>query len=120
MAAWEEHCRDCERLLGDRCEAVNGWMDELSKKFGPLHRFARHHWGGVQEVGKQYGVLGRKAAAIHILKDCGWVPQDRDWKDDQRVDSLGMLVGGRFNGFWDPWQFDETAKKLLERMEHCD
>jgi hypothetical protein len=95
-------------------------MDELSKKFGPLHRFARHHWGGVQEVGKQYGVLGRKAAAIHILKDCGWVPQDRDWKDDQRVDSLGMLVGGRFNGFWDPWQFDETAKKLLERMEHCD
>jgi hypothetical protein len=34
MAAWEEHCRDCDRLLGNRCEAVNGWMDDLFKKFG--------------------------------------------------------------------------------------
>lgn len=123
MAAWEEHCRDCERLLGNRCEEVNRWLDELMKKFGGLHRFARHHWRGIDEAAALLGgdrVLVRKAAAIHILKDCGWVPRSVDWKDGQKVDSLGILVGGGFNGYWDPMQFDVAAKKLLSNMEPCD
>lgn len=120
MAAFEEHCRDCERLLGDRCEAVNRWMDECFKQFGPLHRFARHHWRGVREASEQFGgVLAWQAAAIHILKDCGFVPKARDWAE-QKVDSLGMLPDGKFNGFWDPWEFDAAAKKLLKNMEGCD
>jgi hypothetical protein len=80
-----------------------------------LHRFARHHWRGVEEAGQKFGPLGRTTAAIHILKDCGFVPKDRDWKE-QKVDSLGMLVGAGFNGYWDPWQYDAAAKSLLEKM----
>jgi hypothetical protein len=34
---------------------------------------------------------------------------------DQEVDSLGMIPGGRFNGFWDPWEFDRAARALLEK-----
>jgi hypothetical protein len=115
MAAWEEHCRDCERLVGSRCEDVNSWMDDLFKQYHGLHRFARHHWRGVEEAGQLFGEIGRKAAVVHILKDCGFVPKDRDWKE-QKVDSLGMMVGGIFNGYWDPWKFDAVAKRLLKEM----
>ena len=90
MASFDEHCRDCERLLGDRCEEVNHWLDAGFKRFGPLHRFWRHHWRGVDEVEKLFGaLLGRKAAIVHILKDCGHVPSARDW-EEQKVDSLGI------------------------------
>lgn len=113
MAHFDEHCRDCERLIGDRCEPVNRWMDELFRKFGPLHRFARHHWRGVDEAGKLFGPNGRRAAIVHILKDCGHIPTDREWKE-QRVDSLGFKVKGSFNGFWDPKEFREKAKELID------
>jgi hypothetical protein len=126
MAAFEEHCRDCERIIGNRCEQVNHWLDEKFCQFGPLHRFARHHWRGVDEAGKQWGELGRKAAIIHILKDCGWVPSARDW-EEKRVDSLGFkvtrpygleptaeLVCGTFNGYWDPKEFVVKAKELID------
>lgn len=114
MAAREEHNRDCERLLGEPCDNVNKWMDELARKFGPLHRFARHHTRGVREAEIIYGPWGRKAALVHILKDCGHIPTARMWAD-QEVDSLGMIPGGRFNGFWDPWEFDRAARALLEK-----
>jgi hypothetical protein len=29
MAHFNDHCRDCERMLGDKHENVNHWMDEL-------------------------------------------------------------------------------------------
>jgi hypothetical protein len=124
MASFEEHCRDCERLIGNRCEPVHHWLDEKYKQFGPMHRFARHHWRGVDEAGRLYGDLGRKAAIIHILKDCGHIPTDRDWKE-QKVDSLGFKVSRpygtepmaelvcTFNGFWDAKEFTEAAKALL-------
>ena len=108
MASFDEHCRDCERLLGDRCEEVNHWLDAGFKRFGPLHRFWRHHWRGVDEAEKLFGALGRKAAIVHILKDCGQVPKARQWAE-QEVDSLGMKPGGKFNGYWEPEQFDRAA-----------
>lgn len=110
MAKIEEHCRDCEILLGDKCEEVNRWIDEEFRRFGPFHRFRRHHTRGVMEAEKLFGELGRKAATIHILKDCGHIPTARDWEEG-RVDSLGMLE--YFNGFWDPKEFLEEAKKLI-------
>jgi hypothetical protein len=126
MASFEEHCRDCERILGNRCEPVNRWLDEKFRQFGPLHRFSRHHWRGVDEAGKLWGEIGRKAAIIHILKDCGWVPTARDW-EEQRVDSLGFkidkrygteptaeLICGSFNGYWDPKEFVAKAKELID------
>jgi hypothetical protein len=113
MAHFSEHCRDCERILGNRCENVNHWMDAEFVRFGPLHRFSRHHSQGVEEAGELFGPLGRKAAMIHILKDCGWIPRTSDWADGQTVDSLGIKVGSRFNGYWDSFEFEEAAKKLV-------
>lgn len=114
MAQFEEHCKDCLRLLGNRCEEVNHWMDGLFWKLGPMHRCGRHHTRGVKEAGELFGELGRKAALVHILKDCGHIPTARQWEIGQEIDTLGILVNSRFNGFWDPQQFDRAARKLLE------
>ena len=112
MAHFDEHCQDCEYLLGDRCDAVNQWLDAKFKEFGPFHRFARHHWRGVDEAEKLFGVLGRKAAIVHILKDCGQVPKARDW-EEKKVDSLGIDPGGWFGGYWDAEHFERVARRLL-------
>lgn len=117
MAHFNDHCRDCMDLLGDRCENVNRWMDAEFKRFGPLHRFARHHTSGIAEAEELFGVLGRRAALVHILRDCGHIPTPRQWKE-QIVDSLGMLPTARFNGYWDPHQFTEAATKMLNEEPH--
>jgi hypothetical protein len=128
LASFDEHCRDCERILGDRCEEVNHWLDAGFKRFGPLHRFWRHHSRGVDEAEKLFGVLGRKAAIVHIMKDCGHVPSTRDW-EEQRVDSLGISLkvskgellitsSGSFAGFWNAEKFDTAARKALDSDGH--
>lgn len=116
MPSFEEHCRDCERLLGDRCEAVNRWMDAMFRRFGQDHRFVRHHWRGVDQATSLFGPLGRKAAIVHILKDCGFVPKDRDWKEG-KVDRYGMDRTRVFNGYWDPAMFVRAARQLLDEDE---
>jgi len=116
MASFEEHCQDCERLLGDRHEKVNMWMDAMFNRFGPLHRFVRHHTRGVREARGLFGFEGGQAATIHILKDCGYIPTPRDW-DERAVDSLGIRLDGPFHGHWDPQRFDAEAKKYLARYE---
>ena len=112
MASFEEHCRDCERLLGDRCERVNRWLDAKFAEHRQRHRFVRHHWNGVQEAEALFGALGRKAAIVHILKDCGLVPTKHDWEEG-KVDALGMDPNKVFNGYWDPIQFVVAARELL-------
>jgi hypothetical protein len=114
MAARDEHNRDCEQLLGQACDEVNAWMDAEAKRFGPLHRFSRHHTGGVREAEEKFGPVGCQAALIHILKDCGHIPTMNMWKY-QEVDSMGRIPGGRFNGVWDPGEFDHAAKALIEK-----
>lgn len=122
MASFKEHCRDCERLLGDPCEAVNRWMDEMHSKFGPLHRHVRHHTRGIEEAERKFGLLGKKAAMVHILKDCGRIPKPRDYKHNEAnlvLLSLGTTylgMAGNFNGYWDPFKFDTAARKLLETV----
>jgi hypothetical protein len=112
MASFEEHCRDCERLLDDRCEPVNRWLDAMFRQYRDQHRFVRHHWRGVKEAEALFGTLGRKAAIVHILKDCGFVPKDRDWKEG-RVDRYGMDRTEVFVGYWDPVAFVAAARQLL-------
>ena len=116
MASFEEHCQDCERLLGKPYEKVNKWMDELYARFGPLHRFWRHHTRGVREARGIFGFEGGQAATIHILKDCGSIPTPRDW-EEHAVDSLGINIHSTFKGYWDPARFDCEAKKYLARYE---
>jgi len=81
MPSFEKHCEDCERELGDRCEEVNRWMDELFASMGPKHRIVRHHEGGVKEAEKLFGAIGKKAAEIHIKADCsGRIPTELEAK----------------------------------------
>jgi hypothetical protein len=79
MATFDEHCQDCERLLGNRHEAVNKWLDELFRFRGPGHRRFRHHREGVLEVEQLFGTDGAKAAVVHLVRDCGRVPDKMDY-----------------------------------------
>lgn len=112
MAAFKEHCDDCEHFLGDRCVDVNRWLDAEFKKYGPLHRFSRHHNLGIDEAGKLFGEIGRKAAIVHILKDCGHIPTEQEWRD-QKVDSLGIDFNTNFNGHWQPELFANAVRAAL-------
>ena len=119
MAHFDEHCRDCERILGVRLEEVNRWVDAAFKKFGPRHRFNRHHWEGIRKAEELFGLEGRKAAMIHILKDCGHIPHAKDYETGT-VDVLGMAQGDGevFGGYWDAKQFTETAKLYIENDDN--
>lgn len=111
MAHYNEHCNDCLRILGDKCEEVNRWMDELFKAAGPRHRYVRHHWEGVDKAEELFGPLGRAAAIVHIMKDCGHIPHADDYQDGT-VDVLGMAQGDGevFGGYWDGKDFRLAAE----------
>ena len=70
MATFEEHCRDCERDLGNRFEQVHDWLDELQEDYGPRHRVFRHTTQGAEMVRAKWGDEAAKAAEIHIRRDC--------------------------------------------------
>lgn len=89
MASFDQHAKDCQRFLGDRCEPVNIWIDEYFRTHGPYHRKFRHHWEGVREAGAKFGQVGYDAAVVHILRDCRNIPY-RDDYDSGRVDALGL------------------------------
>lgn len=92
MAKFEDHCKDCERILGNKREDVNRWMDELFKRHGPKHRRFRHCWHGVREALKLFGKEGAKAAVIHIVRDCGGVPSQRTYDET----ALGIVLAPDF------------------------
>ena len=119
MAKLEEHCNDCETFLGDPCVDVNKWMDDQFKRFGPLHRFMKHHTRGIDEAGELFGERGAKAAMIHILKDCGHIPTGRMWAN-QEVDSMGWIPGGKFIGFWNREDFIRAVQRMLDGRQAKD
>src|SRR5271155_1007316 len=92
MAKYEDHCRDFERILGSKREEVNRWMDELFRQYGPNHRRHRHCWHGVREAKRLWGIEGAKAAIIHIVRDCGAVPDQRTYDET----SLGIVLAPDF------------------------
>ncbi len=79
MAKFEQHCLDCKVILGDRHEEVNRWMDGMFWKKGPAHRRYRHNTHGVRLAGELFGPEGAKAAIVHIVRDIGKVPHERDY-----------------------------------------
>ena len=95
MAKFEDHCKDCERILGNKREDVNHWMDELFKQYGPRHRRHRHCWHGVREALKLFGIEGAKAAIIHIVRDCGEVPSQRTY-DETALGGSGIILAPSF------------------------
>ena len=92
MAKFEDHCLDCERILGNKHEDVNRWIDELFKQYGAEHRRHRHCWRGVQEAKRLWGIEGAKAAIIHIVRDCGAVPDQRTYD----VQNLGIVIAPEY------------------------
>jgi hypothetical protein len=82
VPSFQVHCRDCERILGDRHEKVNRWLDELFRVKGPAHRKLRHHTRGIQLAQQLFGIEGAKAALVHVVRDCGHVPDDGDYVSD--------------------------------------
>lgn len=95
MAKFEQHCTDCHIILGKKYEDVNRWVDGLFWKFGPRHRRMRHNMHGVREAQKLFGPDGAKAAVIHIVRDMGKVPHERDY--DRVPEGVDI-----FPGFCDP------------------
>ena len=90
LATFKQHVADCVRFLGQGCEEVNLWMDELFKVYGPEHRKYRHHLEGIDEARELFGEIGGAAATIHILRDCRNVPHKHDY-ETQSVDQLGLV-----------------------------
>lgn len=91
MASLIQHMADCTRLVGEPCEDVNRWIDFFFAEFGPYHRFKRHHREGVQQAESLFGERGRRAAVVHILRDCRNIPRRRDYEDGT-VDKLGLIA----------------------------
>ena len=91
MASLAQHMRDCHRLVGDPCEDVNRWIDAYFSEFGPFHRFKRHHREGVLEAQAIFGERGRRAAIVHVLRDCRNIPRSKDYEDGT-VDKLGLIA----------------------------
>lgn len=115
VAAFEEHCRDCERILGDRCEEVNRWMDDGFDKYKAHHRFLKHHRRGVVIAGKKFGELGRQAALVHVLRDCGKIPLPNDYDYSKLADGPLILPAEALMGVWsNDYEFDTAARRLLE------
>lgn len=109
MAKYEDHCRDCERLLGSRHEAVNRWLDELFRQYGPKHRKHRHCWEGVRRAGLLFGSEGAKAAIVHIVRDCGAVPEQRTY-DEQ---SLGIVAAPEY------LMYDSANESAFEKFKNA-
>src|ERR1700733_4453620 len=91
MAPLSQHMQDCRRLVGYDCEDVNRWVDAFFSEFGPNHRFKRHHREGVQEAEALFGERGKRAAIVHILRDCRNIPRRKDYEDGT-VDRLGLIA----------------------------
>jgi len=115
MATFERHCQDCERLLGNRHDAVNRWMDEFYRRFGAHHRRFRHHWDGVREAKALFGDAGAQAAIVHIVRDCGGVPKRRDYEAEQPEPGVILCP--------EPLMYDgltETAREKFDKAVQAE
>lgn len=81
MAQFEQHCKDCQIILGKKFEDVNRWLDSMFWKRGAGHRRYYHHLTGVRKAQELFGPGGAKAAVVHIVRDCGRVPRDREYDE---------------------------------------
>jgi hypothetical protein len=81
VSTFKEHCDECEAKLGNAWYVVHRWLDEYARKGYPkeVHRKFRHHREGIEEVRKMWGDEAARAAELHITKDCGYVPDRKEW-----------------------------------------
>lgn len=113
MASLIQHNVDCLKFLGEAHADVNVWMDEYFRALGPLHRRMRHHQEGVEEANTRFGNRGALAAAIHILRDCRHIPQQKDYELGF-VDAFGLKKQGSA-AIYIPC----AEENLEDLVEHC-
>jgi len=76
---FEEHCKHCQEVFGDRFEYVHKWLDAFYTTMGPnKHRKMRHNTDGVREVHKMWGKEAAEAAILHIKDDGEWCRKIED------------------------------------------
>jgi hypothetical protein len=67
MPAFEEHCKESEKVFGQPYEEVHKWLDEFagSDDYGYRHRKKRHHEAGIRQIvtlfGESAGEVARQA-----------------------------------------------------------
>ncbi len=92
---FEEHCKQCEEILGNPFPEVHKWLDFYYGKF-PLwdrHRQMRHHLQGITEIEKLYGHKAAKAAYLHVISDLSmdnWKPEMGTPKDRDDYVKMGL------------------------------
>ena len=87
----------------------------------PRHRRHRHCWKGVREAKHLFGAEGAKAAIIHIVRDCGAVPDQRMYDETE----MGIVLAPEYLTYdsanqkaWEKFQkaveaeFEKSATKL--------
>ena len=89
MAPLEQHVKDCIRYLGDGHAEVHDWIDQHMRHLGSAHRKVLHHTEGIEEAKRLFGEGGRRAAVLHILRDCRNIPRKADYENGT-VDVLGL------------------------------
>ena len=117
MASFEQHCRDCERILGDRHEQVHRWLDRHFGAKGADHRRILHHTRGVDEVEEMWGRKAAEAAVVHIVRDCGKVPRERDYyRPSQGIEIAPAYIAPKLG--YEQWfgEFQEQAEREIKRI----
>jgi len=100
----QEHCNECNKLMGKDYREVHAWLDEFFMTKGPFHRKIRHHIEGIEEVRKIWGDDAAKAAELHIKSDMFGLP----------VPHQTDYIGG--DGSWpvgDNWNNSNSQQILL-------
>jgi len=96
MPALEDHCKECECVLGESFEQVHVWLDEFAGKppYGMKHRRVRHHEAGIQLVRQLWGEKAAEAARLHIVADLkmeGWRDTDPFPRDKRDYVRMGLF-----------------------------
>lgn len=96
MSTFEQHCEECQKILGKRFEEVHKWLDEFAYvQFyaGMRHRQVRHHEAGIKECITLFGEEAGEAARIHIIMDLkteGWTENDPFPKNQEHYVKMGL------------------------------
>jgi len=86
MANKIRHELDCLHLLDKPMPQVHEWLDEMNEifpfqLFGDYHRSFRHNSYGVEYCSMKWGIDGKNASLIHLL---------RDWNDSVYIKHMNL------------------------------
>ena len=76
------HCQRCKEKFGNEWYVVHRWLDEFAKQDLTNHRRVRHHAEGIAEVKKMWGEEAELAAILHVMDDCGFIPNAKWYKEN--------------------------------------